>query len=53
MPGKHYSKLGKTKLVRVPQSLHEWIQKVARELDTKDNPEETMDIFLALLEKTR
>ncbi len=53
MSGKQYVRLGKTKLVRVPVGVESWVKKMARELDTKENPQETMDMLYALLEKTR
>ena len=53
MPGKHYAKLGKTKLVRLPDGVAIWVKKVARELDIKENPEETMEMLLTILKKTR
>lgn len=53
MPGKHYYQLGKTKPIRLPEKVEPWVQKIARELDTKNNPEETMELLLSLLEKMR
>lgn len=51
MPGKRYVKLGSTKIIRLPEKIEPWIKKVARELDTKENPDEVMDLLLSLLEK--
>ena len=53
MPGKHFARLGKTKLIRLPEKIDPWVKELARELDTKDNPDEMMDLLLSLLEKMR
>ena len=48
MPGKHYKKLGKTKLVRVPEKTEAWIKLMVRKLDDKNDPDELMS-FLAMI----
>jgi hypothetical protein len=53
MPGKRFVQLGKTKTMRLPEKIEPWIKKVARELDTKENPTEMMDLLLTMLEKSR
>ena len=53
MRGKNYVRLGKTKLVRIPQGLEDWVKKIGRELDTKENPQEIMDLLLEIATKTR
>lgn len=53
MPGKHYTRLGKTKLVRLPEGIATWAKEIARELDTKDNPEELMELLIAIAQKSR
>ena len=53
MPGKHYVRLGKTKLIRLPEGMESWIKEVARELDTKDDPEEVMRVLASLLDRMR
>jgi hypothetical protein len=37
----------------LPEKIDPWIKKVARELDTKENPDEVMDLLLSLLEKIK
>lgn len=46
MSGKHYQKLGKTKLTRVPESTVDWIKTLVREIDSKENPDRVMDLLL-------
>ena len=53
MRGKNYVRLGKTKLVRIPQGLKDWVKKIGRELDTKENPQKIMDLLLEIATKTR
>ncbi len=51
--GKNYAQLGKTKLVRIPIGLEDWIKQIGREIDTKNNPEEVMQLLLDLAEKIK
>ncbi|MGL5943613.1 MAG: hypothetical protein ACRC2S_25255 [Waterburya sp.] len=51
MPGKHYKKLGKTKLVRVPEKLEDWIKLMSRKLDDKNDPQELMDFLATITDK--
>jgi hypothetical protein len=53
MRGKNYSKLGKTKLVRVSQGIEDWVKKIGRELDKKDNPQEIMELLLEVAAKSK
>lgn len=48
MGAKHYQKLGKTKLVRMPVKAIAFSKQLWRILDTKDNPEETMKMLIAI-----
>ena len=51
MPGKHYKKLGKTKIVRLPEEMEAWIKIMARKLDDKKNPQELMDFLTTITDK--
>ena len=51
MPGKHYKKLGKTKLVRVPEKIEPWIKMMARKLDDKKDPQELMDFLTQIADR--
>jgi hypothetical protein len=51
MPGKHFKKLGKTKLVRVPEKTEAWIKLMVRKLDDKQNPQELMDFLAQVADK--
>ena len=48
MRGKNYTKLGKTKLVRVPTGVEDWVKKMSRELDAKEDPGAIMELLLAV-----
>ena len=50
MSGKHYKKLGKTKLIRVPEKTVDWVKKIVRKLDDKQNPEEIMGFINCILD---
>ncbi|MEY4518261.1 MAG: hypothetical protein RLZZ499_860 [Cyanobacteriota bacterium] len=51
MPGKHYKKLGKTKIVRLPEEMEAWIKIMARKLDDKKNPQELMNFLTTITDK--
>ena len=51
MPGKHYKKLGKTKLVRVPEKTEAWIKLMVRKLDDKNDPDELMNFLATITDK--
>ena len=51
MPGKHYKKLGKTKLVRVPEKTEAWIKLMVRKLDDKNDPDELMNFLVTITDK--
>jgi hypothetical protein len=53
MSGKHYQKLGKTKLTRVPESTVDWIKTLVREIDEKENPDRVMDLLLFVAKNSR
>jgi hypothetical protein len=53
MRGKNYAHLGKTKLVRIPVGLEDWIKKIGREIDTKDDPQAAMELLLEVAEKIK
>jgi hypothetical protein len=45
---KHYQKLGKTKIAKVPEGAIAFSQELWRILDTKDNPESVMETLIAI-----
>jgi hypothetical protein len=51
--GKHYQKLGKTKLTRVPESTVDWIKSLVREIDKKENPDLVMDLLLFVAKNSK
>ena len=51
--GKNYRKLGKTKLVRVPQGIEDWVKQIGRELDEKEDSEEVMKLLLLVASKAK
>lgn len=53
MRGKNYSKLGKTKLVRIPQGIEAWVKLIGRELDEKEDPAEVMELLLLVASKAK
>jgi hypothetical protein len=53
MSGKHYQKLGKTKLTRVPEKTADWVKKLVRVLDEKENPEDLMDLLLFVAKSSK
>lgn len=53
MPGKHYKKLGRTKLVRLPEKIEPWIKVVARKLDDKNDPQEIMNYLIQVIDRNR
>ena len=53
MSGKHYQKLGKTKLTRVPEKTADWVKVLVRELDTKEDPDRIMDLLLFVAKNSR
>ncbi len=53
MRGKNYTQLGKTKLVRIPQGLEDWVKKMGRELDTKDDPQAIMNLLMEVATKSK
>ena len=53
MSGKHYQKLGKTKLTRVPESTVDWIKTLVRELDKKENPDRVKDLLLFVAQNAK
>ena len=53
MRGKNYSKLGRTKLVRVPEGIEDWVKKIGRQLDEKENPAEVMNLLLLVASKAK
>lgn len=53
MSGKHYQKLGKTRLTRVPESTVDWVKELVRELDKKENPDRIMDLLLFVAQNAR
>lgn len=53
MRGKNYAKLGKTKLVRVPQGVEQWIKLMSRELDTKEDPQAVMDLLMQVASRSK
>lgn len=48
MGAKHYQKLGKTKIVKVPEGAIAFSQQLWRILDTKENPDEVMETLVAI-----
>jgi hypothetical protein len=46
---KRYEKLGRTKLMKLPERIDPWIKEFVRELDSKDDPEEVMAMLSKLL----
>lgn len=53
MGAKHYNKLGKTKLVRIPEGAIAFSKEICRILDTKDDPERVMKVLIAIAEGQR
>ncbi|MEL6581238.1 MAG: hypothetical protein AAFO76_12885 [Cyanobacteria bacterium J06607_15] len=53
MRGKNYRKLGKTKLVRIPQGIEAWVKQIGRELDEKEDPAEVMKLLLLVASKAK
>ena len=53
MPGKRYVRLGKTKLVRIPCGIEDWVKEIARELDTKEDPQAIMNLLADLAAKCK
>ena len=51
--GKHYQKLGKTKLTRVPEKTADWVRILVRELDKKENPDRIMDLLLFVAQNSK
>jgi hypothetical protein len=45
---KHYQKLGKTKIAKVPEGAIAFSQELWRILDTKENPESVMETLIAI-----
>jgi hypothetical protein len=45
---KHYQKLGRTKIVKVPESAIAFSQELWRILDTKENPKSAMEMLLEI-----
>lgn len=48
MPGKHYTKLGKAKVIRVPEKTVEWVKELVREIDTKEDVEDLMELLMRM-----
>ena len=53
MSGKHYQKLGKTKLTRLPESTVDWAKQLVRELDTKEDPDRLMYLLMLVLQNSK
>ena len=53
MTGIHYKKLGKSKPVRIPTDAEKWCKEIVRILDTKENPQEVMEILKTIAERIR
>ena len=48
MPGKHYARLGKTQIIRVPEKSVEWVKEIVREIDTKEDVEDLMELLMRI-----
>ena len=53
MGAKHYKKLGKTKIVRLPEAIADWAQEVARELDEKSDPQHILETLTMIIERAK
>ena len=53
MSGKHYTKLGKTQIIRVPEKGVEWVREILREIDTKEDAEDLMELLMRIAKSYR
>ncbi|MDJ0649918.1 MAG: hypothetical protein QNJ60_14585 [Xenococcaceae cyanobacterium MO_188.B19] len=53
MTGIHYKKLGKSKPVRIPSDAEQWCKEIVRILDTKENPQQLMELLKMIAEQAK